>query len=330
MTSREIIQRVLSRDDPPRIGFAFSPYDGQERLNDFAGGGPAPSPDFREKRWVDGPMEYWTDEYGNTWRRVTAVTKGGEVCKGALEDWSQLDTYELPDLDDPARYERLPEAFAGSDKYRLGSLPGYPFNVARKIRRIDNYLADCAAEPDLVWELNDRVAKMLGAMIRIYADCGADGIVFCEDWGTQDRLLINPELWRKLFKPHFFELNDIAHSGGLRVWMHSCGYVFDIIEDLIETGVDVLQFDQPEVHGIERLSERFHDRVTFWCPVDIQRSLQTGDKRQIQDAARKMVRLLGEGGGFIAKNYGDTHSIAAKDEWEHWAYESFLEAGAFA
>ena len=62
MTSREIIRRVLEFDNPPRIGFTYSDYDGQPRLRDTVGMGPQPDPNFEEKRWLDDDGgEQWTD-----------------------------------------------------------------------------------------------------------------------------------------------------------------------------------------------------------------------------------------------------------------------------
>ncbi|HOS92877.1 MAG TPA: hypothetical protein PLQ54_06160, partial [Armatimonadota bacterium] len=112
------------------------------------------------------------------------------------------------------------------------------------------------------------------------------------------------------------------------VWMHSCGYVRDIIPDLVGIGVDVFQFDQPDLHTIDFLAQ-FADRATFWCPVDIQTTLQSGDEGTIKAKAREMVEKLGRGGGFIAKDYGDNFSIGVDPLWQHWAYEAFVEAGTF-
>jgi uroporphyrinogen-III decarboxylase len=165
--------------------------------------------------------------------------------------------------------------------------------------------------------------------VRRLAQAGADGVFFCEDWGTQDRLLVSPALWRDLFKPGFHDIVAEARRLGVSVWMHSCGCITDIIEDLIEVGIAVLQFDQPALHGIEDLSRRFGGRVAFWTPVDIQRTLQTGDRAAIRGEAKLLCEKLGSfGGGFIAKNYGDLHGIGVPDEWHQWAYEAFLEFGA--
>ena len=162
--------------------------------------------------------------------------------------------------------------------------------------------------------------------ISIYSEVGADGVFFCEDWGTQIRLLVSPTMWRDIFRPDFERMISHAHSLGLTVWMHSCGKITDIVPDLVELGMDVLQFDQPDLHGIDTLAE-FHDKVTYWCPVDIQTTLLSGSQSIIQEKAREMVRKLGAGGGLIAKDYPDEFSIGADPQWQQWAYEAFVEAG---
>ena len=102
-------------------------------------------------------------------------------------------------------------------------------------------------------------------MIIRYAEAGVDGIMFCEDWGTQIGLMIHPRTWRKVFKPGFARLCQTAHDRQLHVLMHSCGKITDIIPDLVEVGINALQFDQPTLHGVDTLAE-FHGQMTFLVP----------------------------------------------------------------
>ncbi|HEX30080.1 TPA: hypothetical protein ENG04_08375 [Candidatus Poribacteria bacterium] len=323
MTSYEIIRRVLEFDGPERIGMNFS----GGRMNDLVGAGPSRDPDWqpRKVKPIKG-AEAWEDEWGCVWERLDGFSKG-EVSWGPLQEgWERLEDYRFPTLDKKSRYERAAQVFkANPHMYKLGSLPGFPFNIMRKLRRMDNFLMDVVLHKDEVRELSDKVTDLLMKMIDIYADIGADGVSFAEDWGTQDRLLVSPPIWRELFKPDFVKLVSFAHERGLTVWMHSCGYIYEIIEDLIELGMDVLQFDQPALYGIERLGREFGGRITFWCPVDIQTTLQTGDKDKIQREALRLIWELGRfNGGFIAKNYPSLEAIGVKPEWDMWAYEAFL------
>jgi hypothetical protein len=330
MTSREIIRRVVAFDQPPRIGFAFSAHQGEPRRNDFHGGGPAPDPNFREEEWKEGDYLCTRDEWGNVWAKVDP-RHSGEVIRGVIQSWEDLDRYTPPPLDDPARYAHLQESWTSSpDHYRLGGIPGCAFNVTRYMRGFEQFLLDCAAEPKQVRRLNDLVVDLVSRIVDIYAEVGADGLFFCEDWGTQDMLLMSPDMWRRLFLPGFERLISHAHEHGLTVWMHSCGYVWEIIPDLIAVGLDALQLDQQQNYPVERLAEHFAGRITFWCPVDIQKVQQTQHKPTIQAYAKCMRHLLGDqGGGFVCKDYGDWRALGITEDEQQWAYEAFLEVAKY-
>ncbi len=331
MTSREIIRRVIEYDSPPRIGFTFPPFDGRPRLHDLTGGGPSPDPDRAGEDWCDDGSggEVMTDEWGCVWRRIKGKTVGGEVIHPALPTWDDLDAYAPPSVADPARYESCLRAReANPDAYFLGNIICCSFATARYLRGLEQYLFDCAATPERVRGLNRMVNDLALAQLDIYADLGADGVFFCEDWGTEDRLLVSPRMWDEIFRPDFERLITHAHLRGLTVWMHSCGYVRDIVPALAEIGLDVLQLDQPELSGLDFLAE-FSGRLAYWCPVDIQKILPTGDRALIESRARAMLeKLASRGGGFIAGCYGDNASLGVDPLWQHWAYEAFL-AGAW-
>lgn len=324
MTGREVFAASLEFNRPPRIAMTLpDPYP-----NDAMGVGVSDDPEFKPPTFDVPVGRQWMDEWGVIWRSLTDFDKG-EVYRGPIEDWSQLDDYRVPDLARPDRYHdarrRVDEE---TDKYRMGSLPGFVFNIARKIRRLDNYLCDLLAEPDRIAKLHGMIRDKLGEMIDQWANVGVDGVMFCEDWGTQDRLMISPDMWRELFKPDFQILCDRAHQQGLHVLMHSCGYIYDIIGDLIEVGVDCLQVDQPTLLGIERLGESFGGKVNFWCPVDIQKTLQTRDPAKIEAEARLLIDKLGShGGGFIATRYGGDQALGLDPSVQDIADRAFHEHG---
>ncbi|MEI6503205.1 MAG: uroporphyrinogen decarboxylase family protein [Armatimonadota bacterium] len=330
MTSREIIKRVLAFDNPERIGLTFSPYKGEARTSDLWGGGPSADPNYQAQEWTEGRYQCSRDEWGNVWAKVDE-RHCGEVIRGVIQSWDDLDDYQLPPLDDPTRYETVKAHWAqNDDHYRLGTFPGFAFNVTRYMRGFEQFLLDCAADPTQVRRLNDTVVALVERVIDLYADAGADGIFTCEDWGTQERLLVSPAMWREIFLPSFERVVARAHSRGVAVWMHSCGYLWEIIPDLIAVGVDVLQFDQQENYPLTRLAEAHAGKVTFWCPVDIQKVLQTQDKATIQAYAKRMRELLGgHGGGFIAKDYSDWRALGLTEDEQQWAYEAFLEVAAY-
>jgi uroporphyrinogen decarboxylase len=111
--------------------------------------------------------------------------------------------------------------------------------------------------------------------------------------------------------------------------MHSCGQIEPIVPGLIDAGIDLLQFDQPDLHGIDTLAGRQENAtITFWCPVDIQVTLQTRDREVIEAKVREMLDKLWKGrGGFVAGYYSDNESIGLDPKWQRIASEAFLRYG---
>jgi uroporphyrinogen decarboxylase len=318
------MQAVLTFGGPERIGMTMpDPYP-----NDLLSAG--------RRGAADEPVEpqgnelrRWRDEWGVTWASLTDYDKG-EVVEAAINDWSDLDAYQPPDLGRQDEYAAAAEKFAADGEHlRVGGIPGFVFNVARKLRRMDNYLCDLLLEPRKVARLNELVRAELLEAIDCWAAAGADAIMFPEDWGTQDRLMISPAMWREVFKSDFTTLAGRAREHGMFVLMHSCGKITDIIGDLIECGIHCLQFDQPRLHGIDKLAE-FAGKVTYWCPVDIQKTLQTRDERQIREEARLLVEQLGaDGGGFVGGYYWGNEAIGLTPDVQDIACQAFVEHGTY-
>ena len=322
MTPREIIIANLEHAGPERPGMTFS----GDRLNDMTGCGLGGSETYEPKRWTEGNVEYYDDEWGNLWYRAVDGSAAGEVLEPAIKDWSQLETFKLPDYDNPKRLERVREAFSKpTDKFKMASVPGWVFASSRYLRTMEVYFMDLVEYPEEISRLHTRVTDVLVNVIRGFGECGAEGIFYCEDLGTQDRLLLSPQMWREVFKPHYERLTGAAHEYGMKVFMHSCGYNYDLIDDLVAAGIDCFQLDQPAAYDMPALAEKLKQhKVALWSPVDIQKVMPTGDRDFIEAEAAKMVELFG--GSLIMKNYGDLHGIGVEPEWDLWAYEAVLKA----
>ena len=322
MNSREIIRRTLEYDHPERVARSFGE-------SDFCGAGCAARTHATGWKEVGGGRWERIDEWGNQWARVDDTSKG-EVVKGILDDLDGMEGYEFPDYSRPEDYAGVAtQRQAHPDKWLNGSMPGFAFNIARKMRKLDQYLMDLILEKDRVRALHDRIDLLLEDMIRNYAAAGVDGVMFAEDWGTQSQTLVSPELWREEFFPRFQRLCGMAHERGIKVFMHSCGQIQEIVPGLMEAGVDALQFDQPDLHGIDNLAgQQEQGRITFWCPVDIQKTLQLRDEEIIRQKVREMLDKLWQGrGGFIAGYYGDNASIGLDPKWQESACDEFARHG---
>ena len=336
MTSKELIKKIIHHENPPRIGFNFW---GEARPSDIA---MVPSVKFvhpKLAKYADwgyypeivkqvpnfkGEVRVCPD--GNIYGRFDGKTKG-ECIKGALQDgWELLDTYELPILDEQSDKEIEARGYQKSDKYMLTTLMYAVFAPLRDCRHMDNALMDVLLEPENVCRFLDKMTDLSIESIRRAKKNGADGAIIYDDLGMQHALFFSPDNFREIFKPFYKKLADELHRNDMDFFVHSCGKVTELIPDFIEAGVDVFQFDQPELHGSEFLAKEYGDKAAFYCPVDIQKIMPTGDKKIIQDGAKSMVDAFKKyGGSLIVKDYGPWGDINVKDEWAQWACDAVVE-----
>jgi uroporphyrinogen decarboxylase len=322
MNSKEIVRRTLDYDGPDRIAHTFGDSDFVQVEFTCT----THATDWKENE--DGSWDR-TDEWGNLWRRIDPTSKG-EVAKGVLESLDDIHDYKFPDFSKPEDYKVVTEAKEKHpDKWIVGLMPGFAFNIARKLRRLDQYMMEILLEREKISAIHDRIDVVFEDMIKNYARAGADSVFFLEDWGTQQHLMISPKLWEEEFFPRYQKMCKLAKDEGIRVFMHSCGNISDIIPKVMESGVELLQFDQPDLYGIDNLAN-FQEmgKITFWCPVDIQTTLQTKDEKLIREKSDEMLDKLWKGrGGFLAGYYEDNESIGLDPEIQSWACDEFDKKG---
>lgn len=288
MNSKEIVKRAVEMNGPERIPINIVGKD--ESDIKFIMYKPARNFDSKGNR---------ISEWGYVWERLDKTL--GQPKDFPIKDWSMLKNYSPPGPFTEGRTEGFEEFIEeNKDKYILGGMGITGFNQMTFIRGFSNVLEDLYLERENLAMLADMVFGFEEDIIKIYGKFKIDAVAFYDDWGTQDRLIISPTLWRDFFKPRYKRQFDLVHSLGMHVYFHSCGYCYDIIEDLIEVGADILNFNQPNVYGVERLGEEFGGKVCFQCPVDIQTTAINGGKKEIYDYVRRLIDSLGKfNGGFI-------------------------------
>ncbi len=312
MNSREIVSRTIRFQGAERLPYDFPSQYG----TDFFWIGMSPSPDDRPRSGID--------EWGAVWENL-GKTNLGEVKDFPLKTWADFDRMKIPDVRAPHRWENLREAreLAG-DKFILASGISI-YERVHFIRGLENTWMDIYDNPEKLGKLIDILVEMNLVAIQKYAEVGVDGLFFCDDWGLQHSLMIAPQSWRDIWKPRYARIFQAAHEAGMLTFLHSCGYIVDILNDLIEVGLDVIQMDQQENMGLERLGTEFGGRLTFFNPVDIQNTMVYGTNDDIRAYCRKMVDFLGRPeGGFIPRWYGDPIGAGHRYEAIDVMCEEFL------
>lgn len=246
------------------------------------------------------------DEFGCVWKSGNGISIG-EVVGHPLGDWSMLEDFRFPDPYAPGRFDRfaLYKKLAGGDSFVLGSLDNGLWERAHFLRGFSELLIDTVADPERVGRLLDRLLdEWFIPITEGFAAHGAHGVMMTDDWGTQERLMIRPDAWRAIIKPRYARLIGAAHDLGLKFFLHSCGYIRDIIPDLIDIGLDVLQKDDVCFMGLKEIAEEFGGRICFMGPLDLQRVMPGADRETLYRETRRLLRALAaDHGGYIGMHY---------------------------
>jgi hypothetical protein len=331
MTSKEIIRRVIRHNNPPRIGWDMT--DGIHRdiatigMMRLIGNMPESLctfghyEDLKKKAGFHGEVRL--DTFGNLYGRLNGKTQG-ECVLGALESgWEQLDQYAFPQID-MARVEEVKSwNLKQSPKYILSAMLFGVFSTLRDLRKMENALMDTAAEPEMIEAYMEKFVPFALRQVELCADCGADGIIIYDDWGMQFSPFISPASFRELFKPVYKQIADTCHERGMDLVLHSCGCVQPLMEDMLDAGIDVFQFDQPEAKGSRYWAKNYGHRAAFYCPTDIQKIMPTGDRALIEQTTVEMVEAFKAcGGSLIFKDYPSWGDIDVREEWAQWARDA--------
>ncbi len=165
---------------------------------------------------------------------------------------------------------------------------------------MEDLLVYMLTDKPFVHALLDRiVAYNLGAIDKICRTWAVDAIFFGDDWGQQNGLIMGPALWREFFRPQIAKLFGAAKERGKLVFLHSCGRVQELFDDLVDCGLDVFNPFQPEVMDPLEMKRQYAGRLSFYGGVSTQRTLPFGSVQDTKDEVRRLLDGVGAGGGYI-------------------------------
>jgi uroporphyrinogen decarboxylase len=240
----------------------------------------------------------FTDAFGAVWE-LKPDEDIGTVISHPLERPS-LEGYEFPDPEKVMELDGIPSFIErNSERFVIGAIGFSLYERAWIIRGIEPVLSDFLENPLFIEELFDRIIDFNLMIIKKLCQFPIDAFHFGDDWGQQRGLIIDPVMWRCLFKKRLKKLYDAAHNAGLPVSIHSCGDITDIIPDLIEIGVNMITPLQAEALDLNFLKREYGKYLTFWGGVSTQKTMPYGTPGEVQVEIRALKRVLGKGGGFI-------------------------------
>jgi uroporphyrinogen decarboxylase len=202
-----------------------------------------------------------------------------------------------------------------TDSAIIGLFGGNLLEMGQFMYRNDQFLMLLAGEPDRAHRFLDKVVELhLANLERFLGAVGQhiDIILFGDDLGMQTGPQISPAMYRRFFKPrHKLLWNRAKQLAPVKVMLHCCGGVRQLLPDLIEAGLDAINPVQITCRGMDAagLKRDFGKDMVFWGGgCDTQNVLPGRSPIQVRDHVRRQVEILSPGGGFV---FQQVHNILA-------------------
>jgi len=229
----------------------------------------------------------------------------------------KVEDYKVPLLPDEklAYLERRSKfLYEDSDRAILGNLYGPSlFNLG--VGGFTEWMCTIAADKPYAHDLIAKAVEGTIANTRLYQQAVGDrtfAMCMSDDMGMQRGEFVHPDLFAELFGPHFKDLCQWVHQHtNYKIFLHSCGSIYNYIETLIDAGIDILNPVQTSAANMEprRLKEKFGGRIVFWGGgCDTQRTLPFGTPEEVREHVKERIEIFAPGGGFV---FTQVHNVQA-------------------
>jgi len=234
-----------------------------------------------------------------------------------LDDKSKLAGLKVPD---PKKDGRLPYFMElcerVSDKVKKTATIGLghagPWNLAMHLRGVEQLMLETYDDPEFVHEImrfTTEVARRVGdTLIEV-------GLVPSLSEATASCSLISPQIYRLFIKPYHKELCDYFRSKKVPVSLHICGYIDPVMEDILDTGIDILSMDSPS--SLKKMVECSNGRVIIIGNVPTS-LFATGSRDEMEKAIRDCIDTAAEGSGFILSSGCEIPPDSTEDRIDYY------------
>jgi len=116
---------------------------------------------------------------------------------------------------------------------------------------------------------------------------------------------MGPALWREFIYPELKRMYGVVREAGKKVFIHSCGDVDELFDDLVDIGLNCFNPFQPEVMDVAALMPQYRGRLTFHGGLSTQRTLPYGTVADVRAESRQLL-ALGKQGSYI---FAPAHAV---------------------
>jgi len=248
--------------------------------------------------------------YRDQWGTVWAKSPHGMayMVEGPLADPGDLAAYQRPSVGPAELFmvQMAQQRFAG-EKAIFFLMRG-TFVRSWRLRSMQPLLMDMHDNPAFVHQLAQMVTDYNLELCELLAGAGVDVLIVEDDIAGNDSTLVSPRHFQEFIAPYNQRVLDLAHAKGLKVVRHSDGYLWPILDHLLEMGYDGLNPLEPQASmDLKTIKDYCGDRICLLGNIDCGDLLCSGSEEAVRAAVIQAIADAAHGGGYVLCSSNSIH-----------------------
>jgi len=215
---------------------------------------------------------------------------------------SDIENFPMHDLNtwDASGMKEVVDKAHAEGKAAVGSA-AHIYEAAWQIRGYQEFLIDTIERPAWADCLLERIAEHNMIKAKACAAAGVDMINTGDDVANQNSLMFSPDTWRRMILSRWRDIWQAAKgiNPDVKIWYHSDGNVFDIVDEMVEAGLDVLNPVQPECMDADAIHAKHAGRLSFDGAIGTQSTMPWGTPDDVRARVREVIEKYGQNGGLM-------------------------------
>ena len=217
---------------------------------------------------------------------------------GVITSLAEFEAYQWPKLEevDYSPFEQVQKLLP--DGMQIVGQYGDIFTYTWDLMGFETFSISLVENPELVAIVFQKVGSIVYHLFETMASFDKVGaLCYSDDIAFYSGPLCSPTVFRTHLFPWMKKIGQVCRERNLPFIYHSDGKLWELMEDLLDCGVNALQPIEPKTMDIREVKQRYGRRLCLIGNVDVD-LLARGTPEQVQEKTLELIREVAPGGGY--------------------------------